>query len=101
LGISFIPGIPGLKLDPEIIFLIFLPPILYEAAWYTSWNDFWKWKRPISLLAFGLVFLTSVIVAYASQMIIPDCWHWAFCWGDYFASGCYCSNNSTKRDESS
>ena len=71
LGISFIPGIPGLKLDPEIIFLIFLPPILYEAAWYTSWNDFWKWKRPISLLAFGLVFLTSVIVAYASQMIIP------------------------------
>lgn len=71
LGISMIPGVPVLKLDPDIIFLIFLPPLLYEAAWYTSWNDFWKWKRPISLLAFGLVFLTSLVVAYASQALIP------------------------------
>ncbi|SFN04451.1 monovalent cation:H+ antiporter, CPA1 family [Chryseobacterium oleae] len=71
LGISFIPGVPVLKLDPEIIFLIFLPPLLYEAAWYTSWNDFWKWKRTISLMAFGLVFLTSIVVAFAAQSIIP------------------------------
>ncbi|WP_262510856.1 cation:proton antiporter [Chryseobacterium elymi] len=71
LGISLIPGVPVLKLDPEIIFLIFLPPLLYEAAWYTSWNDFWKWKRTIGLLAFGLVFLTSVVVAFASQALIP------------------------------
>lgn len=71
LGISFIPGIPVLKLDPEIIFLIFLPPLLYEAAWYTSWNDFWKWKRTIGLMAFGLVFLTSIVVAFASQALIP------------------------------
>lgn len=71
LGISFIPGVPVLRLDPEIIFLIFLPPLLYEAAWYTSWNDFWKWKRTIGLLAFGLVFLTSLVVAFASQALIP------------------------------
>lgn len=71
LGISFIPGVPVLKLDPEIIFLIFLPPLLYEAAWYTSWNDFWKWKRTISLMAFGLVFLTSIVVAFAAQSLIP------------------------------
>lgn len=71
LGISFIPNIPQLHLDPELIFLIFLPPLLYEAAWYTSWNDFWKWKRPISLLAFGLVFFTSMVVAYATSSIIP------------------------------
>ncbi len=71
LGISFIPGVPQLHLDPELIFLIFLPPLLYEAAWYTSWNDFWKWKRPISLLAFGLVFFTSTIVAFATSSIIP------------------------------
>lgn len=71
LGISFIPGMPRIHLDPELIFLIFLPPLLYEAAWYTSWNDFWKWKRPISLLAFGLVFFTSAIVAYASSTFIP------------------------------
>lgn len=71
LGISFIPGIPHLSLDPELIFLIFLPPLLYEAAWYTSWNDFWKWKRPIALLAFGLVFFTSTIIAYSSVSLIP------------------------------
>ncbi len=71
LGISFIPGLPILHLDPDIIFLIFLPPLLYEAAWYTSWNDFWKWKRPISLLAFGLVFFTSLVVAYFASSFIP------------------------------
>lgn len=71
LGISLIPGVPVLQLDPDIIFLIFLPPLLYEAAWYTSWNDFWKWKRTIGLLAFGLVFLTSIVVAFASQALIP------------------------------
>lgn len=71
LVISLIPGVPVLHLDPELIFLIFLPPLLYEAAWYTSWNDFWKWKRPIALLAFGLVFFTSVVVAYSSVALIP------------------------------
>lgn len=71
LGISFLPGIPKLHLDPELIFLIFLPPLLYEAAWYTSWNDFWKWKRPIALLAFGLVFFTATIIAYVSSSLIP------------------------------
>ena len=40
LGIGFIPGTPILKLNPEMIFLIFLPPLLYEAAWFTSWKDF-------------------------------------------------------------
>lgn len=71
LGISFIPGMPQLHLDPELIFLIFLPPLLYEAAWYTSWNEFWKWKRPIGLMAFGLVFFTSLIIAYSSAAVIP------------------------------
>lgn len=71
LGISFVPGIPRVEVEPEVIFLIFLPPLLYEAAWYTSWNDFWKWRRPIGMLAFGLVFFTSVIVAYVSSAMIP------------------------------
>jgi monovalent cation/hydrogen antiporter len=71
LGISFIPGIPRIGLDPDLIFLIFLPPLLYEAAWYTSWKDFWKWKRPIMLLAFGLVFFTSLVVACTATAIIP------------------------------
>lgn len=71
LGISLIPGVSSLQVEPEVIFMIFLPPLLYEAAWYTSWNDFWKWKRPISLLAFGLVFFTSLVIAYVSSTVIP------------------------------
>lgn len=71
LGISFIPGIPAIHLEPDLIFLIFLPPLLYEAAWYTSWKDFWKWKRPIALLAFGLVFFTSTLVAITANAYIP------------------------------
>jgi len=71
LGISFIPGIPQIEIKPDMIFLLFLPPLLYEAAWYTSWNDFWKWRRPVGMLAFGLVFLTSMIIAYVSTAMIP------------------------------
>ena len=71
LAIGFIPGIPVLKLEPDLIFLVFLPPLLYEAAWYTSWKEFKKWKGAIALLAFGLVFLTSLGVAYAAWSFIP------------------------------
>lgn len=71
LGIGFIPGVPLISIDPELIFLIFLPPLLYEAAWKTSWHDFWKWRRPISLLGFGLVIFTSYAVALFASNMIP------------------------------
>jgi monovalent cation/hydrogen antiporter len=71
LLISFIPGIPSIKIDPELIFLIFLPPLLYEAAWNTSWKEFWRWRRVISVFAFGLVIFTSGIVAFVSNAMIP------------------------------
>lgn len=71
LIISFIPGMPRLEIQPDLVFLIFLPPILFEAAWFTSWQDFHKWKKQIFSMAFGLVFLTSVVVAYVSSSIIP------------------------------
>ncbi|MCZ4244455.1 Na+/H+ antiporter [Pedobacter punctiformis] len=71
LLIGFIPGIPRIKVDPEIVFLLFLPPLLYEAAWFTSWKDFWEYKGAIFLMAVGLVLITSVAVAYASVAFIP------------------------------
>ena len=71
LLISFIPGIPLITIDPELIFLFFLPPLLYEAAWFTSWKDFWKWKRVIGTFAFGVVLLTSGVVAIVTQALIP------------------------------
>lgn len=71
LGLSFVPSLPRVAIAPDLIFLIFLPPLLYEAAWTTSWNDFWRWRRAIGLLAFGLVAFTSGIVAYVAQAVIP------------------------------
>ena len=71
LCIGFIPGIPRFSLQPEIIFMIFLPPLLYEAAWYTSWKDFWRWRRVISSFAFLIVIVTSLVIAVVSSMIIP------------------------------
>ncbi|HVK46754.1 MAG TPA: cation:proton antiporter, partial [Pseudobacter sp.] len=55
LALSFIPGLPSITIDPDLIFLIFLPPLLFEAAWMTSWKAFWKFRRIITMLAFGLV----------------------------------------------
>ena len=72
LLISLIPGIPHITLQPDLVFLIFLPPLLYAAAWNTSWNDFWKFRRPISLLGFGLVIFTSAAIAWISNILIPD-----------------------------
>jgi len=72
LGISLIPGIPQIELDPDLVFVVFLPPLLYSAAWYTSWHDFWKLRRPIGLLGFGLVLCTSFAVAYFCHSLIPN-----------------------------
>lgn len=71
LGIGFIPGIPAIRLQPDMVFIIFLPPLLYAAAWNTSWNDFWRYRRPIGLLAFGLVIFTATAVALIAHVIIP------------------------------
>jgi NhaP-type Na+/H+ or K+/H+ antiporter len=40
LLIGFLPGVPRIALHPDITFLLFLPPLLYEAAWFTTWNNF-------------------------------------------------------------
>lgn len=69
--IGMVPGVPHIRIEPDVVFLIFLPPILFEAAWYTSWTDFWKWKRPILLLAVGLVILSSTVIAYFSSTFLP------------------------------
>jgi Na+/H+ antiporter len=72
LLISFIPGIPHITMEPDWVFLIFLPPLLYAAAWNTSWKDFWSFRRPIGMLALGLVVFTSVTIAYLSNAMIPN-----------------------------
>lgn len=72
LLIGIIPNVPRINLSPDIVFTLFLPPLLYAAAWNTSWHDFWFFKRPIALLAFGLVIFTAGTVAYISHALIPN-----------------------------
>ena len=71
LALSFTDGFSKLTIDPELIFFIFLPPLLYEAAWQVSWKQLWKWRRVIMSFAFPIVILTSCVVAFASYAFIP------------------------------
>src|SRR3954453_21479572 len=63
LCISFIPGIPKITLSPDAIFFIVLPPLLFSAAWLTSWREFSYNLVSICFLAFGLVGFTVFGVA--------------------------------------
>src|SRR5438552_5657396 len=62
LAVSILPFTPDVVLDPDLLFLIFLPPLLYEGAWSTSWKDFWRLRGAITVQALGLVIFTSVVV---------------------------------------
>lgn len=71
LGLGIIPGLPVIRLDPELVFLVFLPPILWAAAYFTSWRDFRANARPIGLLAVGLVLATTAAVAAVAHAALP------------------------------
>ncbi len=82
LIIGFIPGIPDINVPPDLIFLIFLPPLLYDAAGNVSWHEFKKYRRPISTLAIWLVFFTTTAVAVVAHYCIPGfSWPLAFVLG--------------------
>jgi Na+/H+ antiporter len=71
LLLSFVPEIPRITLNPEAICLLVLPPLLFSAAWLTSWRDFAYNIVSISSLAFGLVGFTVLGVAAAAHLIFP------------------------------
>ena len=70
LLLGLIPGVPRVQLDPQLVFLFFLPPLLFPAALYTSWRDFRANLRPISLLAIGLVLITTVAIAWLAHLFM-------------------------------
>jgi Na+/H+ antiporter len=80
--VGLIPGLPLIELNPEMVFLIFLPPLLYASAWNTSWHDFKANLRPITLAAVGLVLFTTCLVAFAAHSLIPG-----FGWPEAFVLG--------------
>jgi CPA1 family monovalent cation:H+ antiporter len=71
LALSFIAPFSNITINPELVFLIFLPPLLYEAAWQVSWKEFWKWRGLIIGFAFPIVILTSCVIAVVSSALIP------------------------------
>jgi CPA1 family monovalent cation:H+ antiporter len=64
LLIGCVPGLPRVHLEPDLIFVLFLPPLLYPAALFTPWRDFHANLRPILFLAIGLVLFTTLVVAW-------------------------------------
>ena len=82
IGLGFIPGLPAIELDPSIVFLFFLPPLLYIAAVFAPLRDYRANARAIGLLAVGLVIVTAAAVAAVVRVLVPTLgWAQAFALG--------------------
>src|SRR5712692_9983748 len=82
LVLSLAPGLPAFQLPPDVVFDIFLPPLLFAAGFFTSMRDFKANLRPIILLAFGLVLFTTAVVGVVAQALLPTLgWAGAFALG--------------------
>ncbi len=81
LALGFVPGLPEVQLQPEVVFLFLLPPLLYPAAVFTSWRDFRANLSPIFLLAIGLVLFTTAFVAVVAHALAGLPWAAAFVLG--------------------
>jgi monovalent cation/hydrogen antiporter len=82
LALSFVPRLPAVNLNPEVVFYFILPALIYPAALFTSWRDFRRNLRPILLLAIGLVLATMLAVAWIAHSTVP-----ALPWAAAFALG--------------
>ncbi|HSZ72218.1 MAG TPA: cation:proton antiporter, partial [Cytophagaceae bacterium] len=71
LLVSFIPGLPMVRVNPDLIFFLFLPPLLFEASWTISFKEMKKWWRIIGSFAFLVVFFTALSVAVMTNHFIP------------------------------
>jgi Na+/H+ antiporter len=72
LGIAFVPGLPEIELDPDTIFLVFLPPLVFSAGWRTSPRELRTVMQPLALLSVALVFLTAAAVALVAHALVPE-----------------------------
>ena len=69
--VALLPGFPAMKLDPGFFFLCFLPPLLFSDGWLMPLREFAKARRPILLLAIGLVTFTTLTVGFVAHWLIP------------------------------
>jgi Na+/H+ antiporter len=71
IAIGFVPSVPYITLNPEVVFLIFLPPLLYDSAFNISYKEFKTNINTIGTLAVSLVFITTLGIALAAHYLIP------------------------------
>ncbi len=82
LALGFVPALPEIQLSPDLVLVVFLPPLLFSAAWNTSWREFRADVPAIGLLAIGLVLATTILVAVVAHAVISDLgWAAAFVLG--------------------
>jgi hypothetical protein len=81
LGLGLIPGAPEVALDPELVLVVFLPPLLYIGAFFTSLRDVRRDARAITMLSVGLVAATACAVAAAAHHLVGLPWAAAFTLG--------------------
>ncbi|HYU50687.1 MAG TPA: Na+/H+ antiporter [Candidatus Limnocylindria bacterium] len=82
LGLAFVPGLPRISLEPELVLLVFLPPLLFSAAVATPIRDLRANIAPLVRLSIGLVVFTMVVVAAVAQLAVPGLgWAAAFTLG--------------------
>ena len=84
-GMALIPGLPEIRLAPEIVLLVILPPLIYSAGVAMSWREFKFNLRPITLLAFGCVVFTTCAVAAAAHYLLGFDWAVGFVLGAIIA----------------
>src|SRR4051812_36200407 len=82
LVLGFVPGLPQVHLEPDLVFVLILPPILQSAAFFTPVRDFREQLRPILSLAIGLVLFTTCAVAVVAHTAIDG-----FSWASAFVLG--------------
>ena len=81
-ALGFFPGLPSVEIDPDLVLVIFLPPLLYAAAFFSSLRDLRANLRPIALLAIGLVVFTTLLVGVVAHAVVDDLsWAGAFTLG--------------------
>lgn len=79
--VGFLPGVPDVTLEPDLVLVLLLPPLLYSAAFFSSVRDLRADAGPISMLAFGLVLVTAVGLAVIGHEIVGLSWEVAFVLG--------------------